>query len=261
MGDACAIEHKQAFLRHANAHEHLGELGLAIAADAREPIHLAGAQAQRQPIERDRTTVAPRLQAAQLEPHRARADALDRFIVARLAHHDRGELFGRVGRGRPAGLDRAPAAHHRDAIGKGEHLAQLVRDDDDARPFARQPSKLAEEALRFLVGQHRGRLVENQDLCAADHRLDDLDPLLLRDRELIDPRIGVDGEADARADLGDLFANMLEALAIGAAAMAKHDVLGHRHARHQLEMLVHHADAERARGERPFDRDRLAIDL
>ena len=44
--------------------------------------------------------------------------------------------------------------------------------------------------------QHRGRLVEDEDVRAPVERLEDLDALLLADRDVLDPRVGVDGEAE-----------------------------------------------------------------
>ena len=58
-----------------------------------------------------------------------------------------------------------------------------------------------EERLRFLRRQHRRRLVEDQHLGAAVERLQDLDALLLAERELPELRARVDGDLVALAEL------------------------------------------------------------
>ena len=54
-----------------------------------------------------------------------------------------------------------------------------------ARPSA---AMIANSSLRLLRRQHGGRLVEDQDLGAAVERLQDLDPLLLADADVLDLR-------------------------------------------------------------------------
>ena len=54
-----------------------------------------------------------------------------------------------------------------------------------------------EQLVDLLRGQHRGRLVEDQDARVAIERLEDLDALLLADADLLDDRVRVDGQAVA----------------------------------------------------------------
>ena len=132
---------------------------------------------------------------------------------------------------------------------------ELVRDDDDRLSLLAHAAKDGEELLDFLRRQHGGRLVENQQLRVPIERLQQLDALLLADRQVFDraradrPQLELFGQlcgcraaassrssASARARLG-----------------AEHDVLGHRHRVDQHEVLVHHADAERDGVVRPSD--------
>jgi len=63
-------------------------------------------------------------------------------------------------------LDRLAAAQHRDAICDLEHLVELVADEDDRRAlFPKRPDD-GKELFRLLRGQHRRRLVEDEQLGA-----------------------------------------------------------------------------------------------
>ena len=80
---------------------------------------------------------------------------------------------------------------------------QLVRDEDHRSPFGRHPSHRPEQHLCLLRCQDRRRLVEDEDPRLAVQRLQDLDSLLLTERELPDAGARVDGEPVARRKLGD----------------------------------------------------------
>ena len=81
------------------------------------------------------------------------------------------------------------------------HLVQLVADEDDRLPLLGQAPDDREQLLRLLRGQHGGRLVEHEDVGAAVERLQDLDALLLADRDVLDDRARVDCEPEAGRDL------------------------------------------------------------
>ena len=61
----------------------------------------------------------------------------------------------------------------------------------------------AEQLLDLRRREDGGRLVEDEAAGVAGERLDDLDPLLDADREVLDERVGVDREAVARRQLLD----------------------------------------------------------
>ncbi len=125
-----------------------------------------------------------------------------------------------------------------------------MRDEDDRLALRREAADDCEQLLRLLWRQHRGRLVEHQDLGPAVQGLQDLDPLLLADRDVLDQRVRVDDEAVALRDLTDslLRGALVEQHLAMRRLGGEDDVLGHRHHRDQHEVLVHHADA-------PVDRD------
>ena len=96
--------------------------------------------------------------------------------------------------------DRA-AADHRDPVGDRADLAQLVGDEDDRLAGLLELAHDLHQLVGLLGRQHRGRLVEDQHLRVTRQRLDDLDPLLDADRQVLDDRVGVDVEAEPLGDL------------------------------------------------------------
>ena len=59
----------------------------------------------------------------------------------------------------------------------------------------------AEQLLGLGRGEHRRRLVQDQHVRLPDQRLDDLDPLLDADRQVLDQRVRVDVEPVAVGEL------------------------------------------------------------
>jgi len=225
--------------------ERLGELALAVAGDAGDADDLAAAHRERDAAQRGQTAVALGVQVVGLEYH------LPRRPGARLAtvlldlapdHQRRQGLGGRARRRR--GRDDAPAAQHRDAVGDLEHLVQLVRDEDDRAAVGGHGAQRREQRVRLLRGQHRRRLVEDQDARVAVERLEDLDALLLAHRQLPDARTRVDGQTELVCEPGHL---AFQRGAVGheppVMLVAERDVLGDRDRLHEPEVLVHHPDS------------------
>ena len=129
------------------------------------------------------------------------------------------------------GRDGLAAAQHGDAVGDRRHLVQLVRDEDHRPAVVGHLPQRPEQHLGLLRREHRGRLVEDQDAGVAVERLQDLDPLLLAERELPDPRPRVDREpvalARARARADSIAARIdPERASLRRAVLAERDVLG-----------------------------------
>jgi hypothetical protein len=72
-----------------------------------------------------------------------------------------------------------------------------VRDEDDRGAAVLQLLDDPEKVVGLGRGQHRGRLVQDQHAGLPDQRLDDLDPLLDADRQVLGDRVGVDVQAVA----------------------------------------------------------------
>ena len=86
------------------------------------------------------------------------------------------------------GLIGRDGAHHfavtqdGDAAAGSQHLAQLVRDENDGFALAHQAAQDVEQPAHLLRREHRRRLIEDQHPCAAVERLQDFDTLLLAHR-------------------------------------------------------------------------------
>ena len=127
------------------------------------------------------------------------------------------------------------------------------------RPSRLEPPQVAEELVHLLRHQHRGRLVQDDDLRAAVEHLEDLHPLPGADAELLDQPVRLDAEAVGVGDPQDLGAG----LAADAVHLlgAEDDVLQHGQVVGQHEVLEHHADAGLDRVGRRVEGDLLAVDL
>ncbi len=131
--------------------------------------------------------------------------------------------------------------------------------EDDGGSRFRQPTNRFEQAIRFGIGQHRGRLVENKDSHAADQHLHDLDLLLFRHSQRIGPPFRVDVESEFFRLRLDGLANLLDARTKVSPAIGEQDVFRDRERLYQLEVLVDHTDAVLARIGWSAQRNRSAI--
>ena len=134
------------------------------------------------------------------------------------------------------------------------------------RPSAAIARNVSNSTVRLLRCEHRGRLVEDQHPRVPIEGLEDLDPLLLADRELPDPGAWIDGEPVARPELGHSLldhAGMEAERAPDVPMVAEDDVLRDRERLHQPEVLVHHADAriERVAGRMELRRPAVELEL
>ena len=137
-----------------------------------------------------------------------------------------------------------------------------MRDEDDRAALARHHPQRLEQRIGLLRCQHRRRLVEDQHARVAVERLQNLDPLLLAQRQLPDPGARVDRDAIALAQLGNAPLDPArvdrELLALTAMVTEDH-VLGDGEGRDEPEVLVHHADARIECIARRVERHRLPV--
>ena len=154
------------------------------------------------------------------------------------ADHRPGE-HRRVGSRGGAVIDDLAVAHDRDLVARRDHLGQLVADERDGLALVvDDAAQRGEEELRFGRRQHRGRLVEHQDLRIAPQALDDLDSLAQPGGEVGDAVVGIDLQAVLLADLTDSPAN---ARRVQSAGVAERHVLPHGQRLDEAEVLVDHA--------------------
>jgi hypothetical protein len=235
--------------------DRLGELVLPVALDARDADDLAGAHGQAHAVK-----PRPDRQALHRE-HHALARRRRRGLRSRgLAAHDRARHL-RHRRARAERRHGPPAPQHGHRVGDRADLLELVGHEHDGRPAVAQPAQGREQPLDLDRRQHRGRLVEDQDLRAAGELADDLRALAHRDRQRLDDRVRIHREPDVPAQ-GREPPRRRRQRQHRPALAPEHRVLDDGEARHQRAVLLHHADAARPRHRRrvPREVDRRAVD-
>ena len=116
---------------------------------------------------------------------------------------------------------------------------------EDGLALLLEPAHDLHQLVDLLRGQHSGGLVEDQDLVVAVQHLQDLYALLHTHRDIADQGVRVHPQAVLFAQRHHLFACLgLLQKAHLVGLNAQNDVVQHAEAFHQLEMLVHHADAQ-----------------
>ena len=117
----------------------------------------------------------------------------------------------RLGRG-VLGFDRADVlalAQDGAAVGDGHDLVELVGDEEDALPFRREILHDLHELVDLLRREHRGGLVEDEDLVVAIEHLEDLGTLLHTDGDVLDDRVRIDLQAVFLRELEHLLAGLV----------------------------------------------------
>ncbi len=261
LGDLAAADLDAAAVGPAQPDNRLDQLALPVALDAGDAEDLAGAHRQRHAAHRRRAARAGDVEVAHLE--HGVAD-LGRSLLD--AQQDRAPDHGArdVGGRQPAALHlghHRAAAHDRDPVGDGEHLVELVGDEHDGHALGHQAAQHVEQVAHLARREHRGRLVEDEDVAAAPQHLEDLDALLLADRELLDARRWIHVEPELVRQLADLRGRRGQVEQAAAARLvAQHHVLHHGERADQHEVLVHHAHAARDRLRHRVLADLLALD-
>ena len=124
------------------------------------------------------------------------------------ADHQLGELPGGGGR-RVGGADRRAAADDGDLVGDRQHLAQLVRDEDDGEALGLELAQVVEERVDLLRDQDGGGLVQDEGAGAAVEDLEDLHALAVGDAEVLDEASGRTPRPYA-SEISLIFARALE---------------------------------------------------
>ena len=173
-------------------------------------------------------------------------------------HHGRELLHGRLAR--VDGADAFTLAQHCAPVGDGHNFCELVGDEKDGLSFRREIFHDLHELVDFLRGQNCRRLVEDQNLVVPVEHLENFGSLLHTDGDILYLCVRVDAQAVLLRQGEDLFPRLLllqKARFIGL--HAEDDIVEHREALDQLEVLVYHADVEVVRVVGVADPDDLSV--
>ena len=222
------------------ADQRLHQLGLAVAGDAGDADDLAAPDLEADVVEVDaELLVAGQREAADLQPHGADRPGLALGRDEGGADHH----LGQAARGLLPGVaaaDHLAAAQDGGAVAQRADLLQLVGDVEDRAALRHQPAQGGEQHLDLLRRQHRGRLVHDEQLRLLQQAAHDLHALALADRQVADAAVGIELQAVGGRHRDDALA---QAVLGELGGDAERDVLGHRQALEQREVLEHHADA------------------
>lgn len=176
-----------------------------------------------------------------------------------MPHHALGQRLHAGGGGRDS-IDVLALAQDGHAIGDGEHLAELVGDDNNRLAVLAHGAQHRKELFNLLRGEHGGRLVEHEDIRPPIQRLDNLHGLLFRNGHVVNFLFRVQRKPVFFAD-GANPGGHGPAVERDAARQAQDDVLRRGQHVHELEMLVNHADAQLKRVPGRTDADLPPVDL
>ena len=156
-------------------------------------------------------------------------------------HH--GGQFGLGTRGFGTSDDLA-APDDRDVIGHLQHLTEFVGDEHNRTSLVAQCTHYVHQLADLLRGQHRCRLVENQVAGVMGQGLQDLNPLLDANRQILHERIRIDLQAVPFREFPDPPPGLLDVEEPhGTGFMTQHHVLRDSERGNQHEVLVHHTNA------------------
>ncbi len=185
MSIVCPSSENLAGMRLADAGNRFQQFGLAVAGDTGNADDLAGADIEGDVVDHDDAAVVLDREVADRQHDLAGIGlALLNAQQDAAANHQLGQLLDRC-LGGLAGRHHLAAAHDGDRVGDRHDLAQLVGDQDDGLALVAQDAEDVEQMIGFSRRQHARRLVENKDLGAAIHGLEDFHALLQADRKLL----------------------------------------------------------------------------
>ena len=158
-------------------------------------------------------------------------------------HHAAEFFFGGV-----LDADRADAfalAQNGNSVRDGHDLVELMGNEEYALALGGEVLHYLHKLVYLLRGQHGGRLVEYQYLVIAVEHLENFRSLLHTDGDILDKRVRVYGKTVLFGQRHDLLTRLLLLQkAVLVRLNAENDVVEHGEALDQLEVLMHHADAE-----------------
>jgi len=145
------------------------------------------------------------------------------------------------------------------AVADREGFMELVRDEDDRQALLLEMHEDCLEILDALRRQHGRGLVKDEHLGTLPEGLDDLDLLLLPERQLRHLGVRVDLHAEHVGQPRQALLRLLDAEPY-ALALTEHEVLEDREVGDQAAVLMHHAYPQVDRVPRARDGDVPAVD-
>ena len=102
-----------------------------------------------------------------------------------------------------------------------------------------------EQVLHFARGEHRGRLIQNENGGLSIQGFEDLDALAQPDGKVLDQGLRINVEMILRGELAYLPGGLWQVQEWSASGgfLAEDNILGHGQGRDEHEMLMHHANA------------------
>ena len=218
----------------------LSQLPLPVSRDPRDPHDLSGTDPQAAVGDRLGSPVAVDTEPVDGQPN---GSHLHRRSVGsqldRATHHHVGKLLlGGRRRSRLAGDP--PVAHHGDPVGQGQHIIQLVGDEDQAHAVGGHGPQRDEQLIHLDRGEDGRRLVQDQESAVPVEGLHDLHPLSLPHRQLPHVSRRIHREPVPGRQLADPLRNPTGVQQDAVVGQAKGHVLGDGQGGHQHEVLVDH---------------------
>jgi hypothetical protein len=227
---------------------------LSVARDARNADDLARVHDERDSAERRAERIG-RAHVERVDDQRRRTGrgfAMLRMRQVAADHHARERCRGLApGVALPRHF---PGAEHRGAMAQRADLVELVADVEDAATFGRERAQRCEQREHRLRGEHRRRLVHDEQPRLLQQAAHDLDALPLPDRHRVHVPPRIERQAVALRDIADARGQRPRVGVVDR----EPDVLADGQRVEQREMLEHHADAELARLRRAGEHDLLS---
>ena len=120
------------------------------------------------------------------------------------------------------------------------YLMHLVGDDNNGLAVITHLAKHLKQFLCLLRCQHRGRLVQNEDVCAPIKHLHNLHRLFLGNRHIINLLFWIYFKAIFIADLLNLFGSLLD---VQLSLQTQNNIFCCGKNINQFKMLMHHTDS------------------
>ena len=150
-----------------------------------------------------------------------------------------------------------PCTHDGAGGAQGANFVQLVADVQNAAPLCGQLAQHHKQLLHRLRREHRGGLVQDEQLRVGEQGADDFHPLHFAHAQCVHGALGVNVQAVLRSGVGDALGDLGQAQRL---VEPQPHVLSHTEGVKQAEVLKHHADTQAPRFLRVANVRQLAVE-